>query len=308
MTDNFMIEARGLYKSFGDLKAVDDVSFEVGRGECLGFLGPNGAGKTTTIKMLSGQAPMEAGSVTVGGYDVSRTPRAVKQMLGICPQEDNLDTDFSVAQNMQLYASYFGIKKRELAGRLEELLRFVQLWERRGSDIRSLSGGMKRRLLLARSLVNEPEVLVLDEPTTGLDPQARHQVWSVIDDLKNGGTTILLTTHYMDEAERLCDRLLIMDWGKIISEGTPGALIEQTVGHDVVEAWGDSDMLPGIAEGFEGEWEQVARRIYLYPGSREMVRELMDRAESTAGVERVLHRPASLEDVFLRLTGRELRE
>ncbi len=308
MTDNFMIEARGLHKSFGDLKAVDDVSFEVGRGECLGFLGPNGAGKTTTIKMLSGQAPMDAGSVTVGGYDVSRTPRAVKQMLGICPQEDNLDTDFSVAQNMQLYASYFGIKKRELAGRLEELLRFVQLWERRGSDIRSLSGGMKRRLLLARSLVNEPEVLVLDEPTTGLDPQARHQVWSVIDDLKNGGTTILLTTHYMDEAERLCDQLLIMDWGKIISEGTPGALIEQTVGHDVVEAWGDSDMLPGIAEGFEGEWEQVARRIYLYPGSREKVRELMNRAESTAGVERVLHRPASLEDVFLRLTGRELRE
>jgi lipooligosaccharide transport system ATP-binding protein len=303
-----MIEARGLHKSFGDLKAVDDVSFEVGRGECLGFLGPNGAGKTTTIKMLSGQAPMDAGSVTVGGYDVSRTPRAVKQMLGICPQEDNLDTDFSVAQNMQLYASYFGIKKRELAGRLEELLRFVQLWERRGSDIRSLSGGMKRRLLLARSLVNEPEVLVLDEPTTGLDPQARHQVWSVIDDLKNGGTTILLTTHYMDEAERLCDQLLIMDWGKIISEGTPGALIEQTVGHDVVEAWGDSDMLPGIAEGFEGEWEQVARRIYLYPGSREKVRELMNRAESTAGVERVLHRPASLEDVFLRLTGRELRE
>ena len=308
MTDNFMIEARGLHKSFGDLKAVDDVSFEVGRGECLGFLGPNGAGKTTTIKILSGQATMDAGSVTVGGYDVSRTPRAVKQMLGICPQEDNLDTDFSVEQNMQLYASYFGIKKRELAGRLEELLRFVQLWERRGSDIRSLSGGMKRRLLLARSLVNEPEVLVLDEPTTGLDPQARHQVWSVIDDLKNGGTTILLTTHYMDEAERLCDQLLIMDWGKIISEGTPGALIEQTVGHDVVEAWGDSDMLPGIAEGFEGEWEQVARRIYLYPGSREMVRELMNRAESTAGVERVLHRPTSLEDVFLRLTGRELRE
>jgi len=303
-----MIEAIGLRKSFADLKAVDDVSFEVGRGECLGFLGPNGAGKTTTIKMLSGQAPMDAGSVTVGGYDVSRTPRAVKQMLGICPQEDNLDTDFSVAQNMQLYASYFGIKKRELAGRLEKLLRFVQLWDRRGSDIRSLSGGMKRRLLLARSLANEPEVLVLDEPTTGLDPQARHQVWSVIDDLKNGGTTILLTTHYMDEAERLCDRLLIMDWGKIISEGTPGALIEQTVGHDVVEAWGDSDMLPGIAEGFEGEWEQVTRRIYLYPGSREMVRELMDRAESTAGVERVLHRPASLEDVFLRLTGRELRE
>lgn len=308
MTGKFMIEAIGLHKSFGDLKAVDDVSFEVGRGECLGFLGPNGAGKTTTIKMLSGQAPMDAGSVTVGGYDVSRTPRAVKQMLGICPQEDNLDTDFSVAQNMQLYASYFGIKKRELAGRLEKLLRFVQLWDRRGSDIRSLSGGMKRRLLLARSLANEPEVLVLDEPTTGLDPQARHQVWSVIDDLKNGGTTILLTTHYMDEAERLCDRLLIMDWGKIISEGTPGALIEQTVGHDVVEAWGDSDMLPGIAEGFEGEWEQVTRRIYLYPGSREMVRELMDRAESTAGVERVLHRPASLEDVFLRLTGRELRE
>lgn len=303
-----MIAAVDLEKSFGDLKAVDGVSFKVDSGECLGFLGPNGAGKTTTIKMLSGQAPMDAGSITVGGFDVSRTPRAVKQLLGVCPQEDNLDADFSVEQNLLLYASYFGIKRRTAAGRVKELLDFVQLWEKRDSDIRSLSGGMKRRLLLARSLVNDPEVLVLDEPTTGLDPQARHQVWSAIDDLKNGGTTILLTTHYMDEAERLCDRLMVMDWGRIISEGTPQALIEQTVGGDVVEVWGDSGTLPAIAEGFDGRWEQVTRRIYLYTRSPEQVRELIDRAESTPGVERVLHRPGSLEDVFLRLTGRELRE
>jgi len=303
-----MIAAVDLEKSFGDLKAVDGVSFKVDSGECLGFLGPNGAGKTTTIKMLSGQAPMDAGSITVGGFDVSRTPRAVKQLLGVCPQEDNLDADFSVEQNLLLYASYFGIKRRTAAGRVKELLDFVQLWEKRDSDTRSLSGGMKRRLLLARSLVNDPEVLVLDEPTTGLDPQARHQVWSAIDDLKNGGTTILLTTHYMDEAERLCDRLMVMDWGRIISEGTPQALIEQTVGGDVVEVWGDSGTLPAIAEGFDGRWEQVTRRIYLYTRSPEQVRELIDRAESTPGVERVLHRPGSLEDVFLRLTGRELRE
>ena len=308
MTGKTMIAAVDLEKSFGDLKAVDGVSFKVDSGECLGFLGPNGAGKTTTIKMLSGQAPMDAGSITVGGFDVSRTPRAVKQLLGVCPQEDNLDADFSVEQNLLLYASYFGIKRRTAAGRVKELLDFVQLWEKRDSDIRSLSGGMKRRLLLARSLVNDPEVLVLDEPTTGLDPQARHQVWSAIDDLKNGGTTILLTTHYMDEAERLCDRLMVMDWGRIISEGTPQALIEQTVGGDVVEVWGDSGTLPAIAEGFDGRWEQVTRRIYLYTRSPEQVRELIDRAESTPGVERVLHRPGSLEDVFLRLTGRELRE
>ena len=308
MTGKTMIAAVDLEKSFGDLKAVDGVSFKVDSGECLGFLGPNGAGKTTTIKMLSGQAPMDAGSITVGGFDVSRTPRAVKQLLGVCPQEDNLDADFSVEQNLLLYASYFGIKRRTAAGRVKELLDFVQLWEKRDSDTRSLSGGMKRRLLLARSLVNDPEVLVLDEPTTGLDPQARHQVWSAIDDLKNGGTTILLTTHYMDEAERLCDRLMVMDWGRIISEGTPQALIEQTVGGDVVEVWGDSGTLPAIAEGFDGRWEQVTRRIYLYTRSPEQVRELIDRAESTPGVERVLHRPGSLEDVFLRLTGRELRE
>jgi lipooligosaccharide transport system ATP-binding protein len=251
---------------------------------------------------------MDAGRIEVDGWRVDRHPREVRQIMGVCPQEDNLDTDFDLADNLVLQGSYYGIPRHEARARSRELLEFVQLWERRGADIRELSGGMKRRLLLARSLVNRPRILILDEPTTGLDPQARHQVWSVVDDLKREGITILLTTHYMDEAQRICDRLLIIDEGSIVSEGHPEELIRSTVGEHVVEAWGEAEVLPRVAQGFEGTWEQAGRRIYLYPSDAEGVRRLMERADAVEGVERVIHRPATLEDVFLRLTGRELRE
>jgi lipooligosaccharide transport system ATP-binding protein len=303
-----IIEARGLRKAFGERVAVDGLSFTVRRGECLGFLGPNGAGKTTTIRMLSAQVPMDAGEIVVDGLGVDRRPRTVKTRLGICPQEDNLDADFTVRANLLLYASYYGLPRRRAAERADQLLRFVNLQERRDSAIGELSGGMKRRLLLARSLINEPPILVLDEPTTGLDPQARHQVWGAVDELRAGGTTILLTTHYMDEAERLCDRLLILDEGRIVAEGAPGPLIAEIVGAHVVEAWGDPDRLEVLRASFSGRWEIAGRRLYLYPGDSTAVQELMVKAEQTGGFERVLHRPATLEDVFLRLTGRELRE
>jgi len=302
-----VIEALEVEKRFGGQAAVDHLSFRVAAGECVGFLGPNGAGKTTTIKMLCGQAPLDRGQIRVRGVDVARDPRQVKARLGICPQEDNLDTDFRVRDNLLLYATYFGIPREVALARAAEWLRFVHLWERRDAEIRALSGGMRRALLLARSLINDPDILVLDEPTTGLDPQARHQVWNAIDELKARGVTLLLTTHYMDEAERLCDRLLIVDRGRLIAEGAPARLIEARVGSDVVEAWGGAAALGRFTEGFAGEWERAGRRVCLFT-DRAGVRPLIDRAEATAGIERVLHRPANLEDVFLRLAGRELLE
>jgi lipooligosaccharide transport system ATP-binding protein len=302
-----VIEARAVEKWFGGAIAVDRLSFCVASGECVGFLGPNGAGKTTTIKMLCGQAPLDGGAIWVRGLDVTRRARRVKARLGICPQEDNLDTDFSVIDNLLLHATYFGIPRDTAVIRAEEWLRFVRLWERREAEIRTLSGGMRRALLLARSLMNDPDILVLDEPTTGLDPQARHQVWNAIDELRTRGVTLLLTTHYMDEAERLCDRLLIIDRGRLIAEGAPARLIVERVGHEVVEAWGDAAALGRLTDGFAGEWERTGRRVCLFT-DRTGVRPLLERAEATAGVERVLHRPANLEDVFLRLAGRELRD
>jgi lipooligosaccharide transport system ATP-binding protein len=306
--DQALIVAEGLVKVFGRVRAVDGLSFHVAPGECLGILGPNGAGKTTTIKMLSGQAPMDSGRIQVAGRDIALQPRAVRQTLGLCPQEDTLDTDFDLESNLVLYASYFGIGSRQARHRARELLHFVQLWERRHSDIRTLSGGMKRRLLLARSLVNDPRILILDEPTTGLDPQARHQVWSTVDDLKRRGITILLTTHYMDEAERLCDRVLIVDQGHIISEGSPQHLIRTAVGSHVVEAWGEVEALARVVPSFKTRREQIGRRLYLFPRAQEEIAPLLGEIEGIEGIERVIHRPASLEDVFLRLTGRELRE
>ncbi|MGD2063721.1 MAG: ATP-binding cassette domain-containing protein [Nitrospirota bacterium] len=302
-----VIEALEVEKRFAGAVAVDRLSFRVAAGECVGFLGPNGAGKTTTIKMLCGQVPVDRGAIRVRGLDIGRHPRAVKARLGICPQEDNLDTDFRVRDNLLLYATYFGVPREIAAPRAAEWLRFVRLWERRDAEIRALSGGMRRALLLARSLMNQPDILVLDEPTTGLDPQARHQVWNAIDELKGRGVTLLLTTHYMDEAERLCDRLLIVDRGRLIAEGPPARLIEERVGRDVVEAWGDAAALGRLTDGFAGEWERAGRRVCLFT-DRTGVRPLLERAESTTGIERVLHRPANLEDVFLRLAGRELRD
>jgi lipooligosaccharide transport system ATP-binding protein len=214
-----LIEATGLTKKFGDLTAVDGIDFKIFKGECFGFLGPNGAGKTTTMKMIHCVLPLTSGKLTVAGMDVTKNGREIKKMIGVAPQENNLDPDFTVFHNLIVYARYFDIPRAEAEKRAEELLRFVQLEEKRNVIIEHLSAGMKRRLILARSLINEPQILILDEPTTGLDPQARHLIWDKIRSLRKQEVTIVLTTHYMDEAAQLCDRLIIMDHGKIIEEG-----------------------------------------------------------------------------------------
>lgn len=219
--------ARGLTKRYGDLTAVDGIDLQIERGECFGFLGPNGAGKTTTMRMIYGRTPPTAGTLHVLGLDVTRDIRAIKARIGIVPQEDNLDPDFSALQNLTVYANYFGLRRAEALRRAHELLDFARLSEKAGAQVDALSGGMKRRLVLARGLINRPQLVVLDEPTTGLDPQARHLVWDQLRTLKGQGVTLLLTTHYMDEAERLCDRIAVIDRGRILALDTPAALIEQ---------------------------------------------------------------------------------
>ena len=297
-----MIEAAGLVKRFGELTAVDSLSFSVAEGECLGFLGPNGAGKTTTIRMICGQAPMDEGRITVGGIPVDGRPRDVRAMLGVCPQEDNLDTDFAVEENLLLYASYFGIGRRTARERAGRLLTFVQLADRRTSPIESLSGGMKRRLLLARSLINEPSVLVLDEPTTGLDPQVRQVIWAALRELKGRGMTILLTTHYMEEAAQLADRVGILDRGRLIEEGSPAELIERTLPAYVLEFEARE-----LDEGAPPDGALVERhgdRAYVFHDEESRLRSII----GEVGLGAAQLRPTSLEDVFLALTGRGLDE
>ncbi len=221
--DRPVVWAEGLVKAFGDLRAVDGISFAVRRGECFGLLGPNGAGKTTTIRMIYGYSPVTCGRLEVFGLDVGGTRREVAARVGVCQQDDNLDPDLTVDENLLVFARYFDLPRAEAVRRAGELLDFVALAHRRGSPVTELSGGMMRRLVLARALLNEPDLLILDEPTTGLDPQARHQVWEQIEELRRSGLTVLLTTHYMDEAARLCDRLIIIDHGRILVEGSPGS-------------------------------------------------------------------------------------
>ncbi len=224
------VVARDLVKRYGSFTAVDGVSFEIHEGECFGMLGPNGAGKSTTIKMITCFSPLSGGSLTVRGLDVSTEARQIKRVLGLVPQEDNLDPELPVRRNLEIYARYFGISRQEAAPRIDESLKLFQLQEKASAKVDDLSGGMKRRLVIARALVNNPQLLVLDEPTTGLDPQARHLVWQQLRYLKSRGVTMLLTTHYMDEAAHLCDRLVIMHRGKILEEGTPAALIDEHAG------------------------------------------------------------------------------
>jgi lipooligosaccharide transport system ATP-binding protein len=230
-----VIKAQGLTKKYDQFIAVDHIDFEVYKGECIGFLGPNGAGKTTTVRMIYCFSPVTEGELTVAGMNVSTHARQVKSLIGVSPQEDNLDPDFSVIKNLEVYARYFDIPKKEAAKRALELIRFFQLTEKRDASIPQLSGGMKRRLIMARALINEPKILLLDEPTTGLDPQGRHLVWDEIRTLRKQGVTIILTTHYMDEAAVLCDRILIIDNGKIIETGSPHELIKKYVGEEVLE-------------------------------------------------------------------------
>ncbi|MBI5025687.1 MAG: ABC transporter ATP-binding protein [Nitrospirae bacterium] len=226
-----LIEAQDLTKNFNSLCAVDNINFSIHKQECFGFLGPNGAGKTTTMKMIYCMVPPSKGTIHVFGLDVRKESRKIKGRIGVMPQEDNLDPDLTVYENLIVYSRYFDIPRNESRKRAYELLQFVELWEKQGVNIRSLSGGMKRRLILARSLINQPEILILDEPTTGLDPHSRHMVWQRLEELKKNGTTIILTTHYMEEAERLCDRVAIMDAGKIVSAGSPKELMDRYGGN-----------------------------------------------------------------------------
>jgi lipooligosaccharide transport system ATP-binding protein len=300
------IRAGHLFKSYDDVLAVDNVDFEVFKGECCGFLGPNGAGKTTTIKMIHCVLPLTSGSLTVAGMSVSDKPREIKKMIGVAPQEENLDPDFTVITNLLVYARYFDLPKKEALARAENLLKFVQLEEKRNVIIDQLSTGMKRRLVLARALINEPRILLLDEPTTGLDPQARHLIWDKVRGLKKQGVTIILTTHYMDEAAALCDRTLIMDHGKIIEEGKPTDLVKKHAGEDVLEVDYDPEVMRMLKEKFpEARLETVSDRIRVFTDQPHGVFEAFLKDFPSRGAT---IRNANLEDVFLKLTGRELRE
>ncbi len=306
-----VLSASGLVKRFGAFEAVKGISFAVARGECFGFLGPNGAGKTTTMRMITGHLPPGGGSLAVLGLDVTREMRRIKGRLGVMPQEDNLDPDLTVKNNLLVYSRYHGIPRREALTRTEELLSFVQLSEHSRSRIDKLSGGMKRRLLVARALLNYPEILVLDEPTTGLDPQARHLIWQKLRSLLAQGVTLLLTTHYMEEAEQLCHRLVIMDEGRVAAEGSPAALIAAHAGREVIEARlrngesRDSCLRELASAGLAGaRVESSGDTLFIYADDASS---LLPRL-SACPDRTVLHRRATLEDVFLRLTGRELRE
>ncbi len=304
--DTLPIEARGLVKRFGAFTAVDGIDFRVESGECVGFLGPNGAGKTTTVRMLTCFTPITEGSISVFGMDVTLRPRDVKGIMGICPQEDNLDPDFSVLRNLLVYARYFDIPGREAKLRARDLLAMMQLTEKEGSRIREISGGMKRRLMLARALLNRPRILVLDEPTTGLDPQARHLIWQRVRALREKeGVTVLLTTHYMEEAAQLCDRVILMDEGKILLQGNPDRLIAEEVGREVVEMRRPRPEVREFVRAGRWRFEEVDDRLFLYDrGAGEAAASIGERFPDQ---ERFIRR-ATLEDVFLHRAGRTLKE
>lgn len=308
-TGDISVAASGLRKSYGNLEAVKGIDFEVRRGECFGFLGPNGAGKTTVMKMIYGMAVPSSGKLTVAGLDTKTQEREIKRRIGVVPQQNNLDEELRVFENLLVYGRYFDIPSSIVKHRASELLDFVQLSEKAGARVEHLSGGMKRRLLIARALINEPELLVLDEPTTGLDPQARHLVWEKLRLLRSEGTTLILTTHYMDEAAQLCDRLLIMDHGKVVAEGSPQQLIADHVGPEVLEVRTTSGSVDGLVSTLEAEAEMVelsADTLLAYTKDAEGL--LARVRQMDLPVERAVYRPASLEDVFLRLTGRRLIE
>ncbi|MDO3701920.1 ABC transporter ATP-binding protein [Micromonospora sp. C28SCA-DRY-2] len=302
-----LIQARGLVKRFGDFTAVDGIDVEVRSGEAFGFLGPNGAGKSSTMRMVGCISPPSGGELRILGMDPVRDGPAIRARLGVCPQLDNLDPELTVRENLTTYARYFGISRRVARARATELLDFVQLSERADSKVEPLSGGMKRRLTIARALVNEPEIVLLDEPTTGLDPQARHLVWERLFRLKQQGVTLVLTTHYMDEAEQLCDRLVVMDGGRIVAEGSPRELIERHSTREVVElrfAAESQEAFAGKVEPLAERVEVLPDRILLYvPDGDAAVAEVNGLGLTPANV---LVRRSSLEDVFLHLTGRTL--
>ena len=304
MAEQPIIEAHNLQKDFGALRAVDGISFSVMPGEVFGFLGPNGAGKTTTMKMIECVSPRTAGELSVFGLDVSSHPREIKRCLGVVPQETNLDTDLTCLENLVTYASYFKIPKEDARARAAELLDFVQLSEKSDVPIEKLSGGMKRRLILARALVNSPRLLILDEPTIGLDPQARHLMWEKLKALQSAGNTIVLTTHYLEEAERLCNRLVIMDHGKILVEGAPADLVRQYAGSDIVEV-NHTPEVTACLEEMGARFEVFGDMVQIFS---EHPKEVATRLLSTCNPGKIFVRRGSLEDVFLSLTGRALRD
>ena len=304
---NALIHARQLTKRFGDFTAVDAIDFDVAAGESFGFLGPNGAGKTSTMRMIGCTSPITDGTLEVMGMTPAIHGPQIRARLGVVPQQDTLDNELTVRENLAIYGRYFGLSRAEVGRRADELLEFAQLSERANDQVEPLSGGMKRRLTIARSLINEPTLLLLDEPTTGLDPQARHLLWDRLYRLKQRGVTLVLTTHYMDEAEQLCDRLVVMDKARIVAEGSPRELIEQYSTREVTEL----RFPPGIAETLDGQLDGIAQRVEHLP---DRILLYADDGEAAAvavhqrglNPETVLVRRSSLEDVFLRLTGRSL--
>jgi lipooligosaccharide transport system ATP-binding protein len=302
-----MISARGLRKTFGDFTAVDGIDFEVKRGEAFGILGPNGAGKSTTMRMIASTSLRSGGDLEILGKDPNSHGPEIRAHLGVVPQQDNLDRELKVWENLYIYGRYFGLSRKFMKAKIEELIEFAQLEEKRNSKTEELSGGMKRRLTIARALVNDPEILMLDEPTTGLDPQARHVLWDRLFRLKEQGVTLVITTHYMDEAEQLCDRLVVMDKGKIMAEGSPAELIKKYSSREVLEVRFGSSQNEDAAKKISGlgdRAEILPDRILIYAENGESVLEQI--------VKLGLHpltslvRRSSLEDVFLRLTGRTL--
>ena len=305
-TPDALFRVQNLYKRYGNTTVLDDLSFEIAPGECLGVIGPNGAGKTTTIRLCLGLTAPDGGSIRAMGLHMPHDALAIKAQLGVVSQMDTLDPDFSCAENLLVYGRYFGMKDAAIQARIPQLLEFASLTSKANAKPGELSGGMKRRLSLARALVNDPKLLLLDEPTTGLDPQARHLMWERLQLLLQQGKSILLTTHFMDEAERLCTRLLVLDHGKKIAEGTPRALIAEHLEPDVVEVYG-----VGALELTESPLRALASRIevsgetvFFYTGNATALLQAL----SPYPQLRTLHRPANLEDLFLKLTGRQIRE
>ena len=303
---SIVLSAHNLHKSYGGHKVVNGMNLTLNKGECFGLLGPNGAGKTTTLRMLLGLIDPDDGKAELLGLPVPQAAREARIKVGVVPQMDNLDPDFTVAENLLVYGRYFGMQDSEIKVRIPMLLEFANLTHKQDAKIPTLSGGMKRRLTLARALVNDPDVIFLDEPTTGLDPQARHLIWQRLHELTVQGKTLLLTTHFMDEAERLCHRLAIMDNGRVISEGAPHELIEQHIEPQVVEVFGEkvSQWAADHAAQFAERHEVSGETAFCYVRDAQP---LLDHLPQQQGL-RYLHRPANLEDVFLKLTGREMRE